>query len=68
MKNEHFLSFALGTAVGVYVIVFILLCIWFPWTMAAITAASIAFFLILMKKAPYDHELWPGLHKEASIS
>ena len=65
MKNERFLAFALGTAGGVYVIVFILLCIWFPWTMAAIIAASIAFFLILMKKTSHDHELWPDhLYKE----
>jgi hypothetical protein len=64
VKNERFLAFALGAAVGVYIIVFILLCIWFPWTMSAIIVASIAFFLILMKKAPHDHELWPDLYKK----
>lgn len=64
MKNESFLAFALGTAGGVFIFFFILLCIWFPFllyiwfplTMAAITATSIAFFLILMKKAPSDHK------------
>lgn len=64
MKNERLLAFMIGTAVLLYITVFILLFIWFPWVMTAITVSVFAFFLIMMKKAPYDHELWPDLYQK----
>jgi len=64
VKNQRLLAFMIGTAVLLYITVFILLFIWFPWSMTAITVSAIVVFLILTKKDPYDHELWPDLYQK----
>lgn len=52
----------------VYLAALFYLRISFPKTMLTLYALFWIVMTYLMKTAPYDHEFWPGLHKEASIS
>lgn len=42
----------------------IYLFIKFPMVMGSLFMIAIAIMLILMKIAPYDHEIWPDLYKK----
>lgn len=61
--KDAILGFASGLMIGGMIYLFIE----FPLTMITIFVLFLAFMFYLMKKAPYDYELWPDLYQKPPL-